>query len=157
MDHGHNPLMKKVFDVYLCFLQKNQSETALKNVFNALRSLIFKVSSLQFITSSLCMLYWLGWWFCFVTYMLPLNVESLGQGIAFLQTAYLCSIRLYISETEWRRTLLCSWSYSLGTRCQVNCFFEFGQVIVLLSRLTFQSSQCKEAGSRIPWWNRWTH
>ncbi|OXB79917.1 UNVERIFIED_CONTAM: hypothetical protein H355_000947 [Colinus virginianus] len=42
-DHGHNPLMKKVFDVYLCFLQKNQSETALKNVFIALRALIFKV------------------------------------------------------------------------------------------------------------------
>ncbi|XP_042312819.1 dedicator of cytokinesis protein 9 isoform X5 [Sceloporus undulatus] len=44
-DHGHNPLMKKVFDVYLCFLQKNQSETALKNVFNALRSFIFKFPS----------------------------------------------------------------------------------------------------------------
>uniref|UniRef100_A0A8D0GN81 Dedicator of cytokinesis 9 n=1 Tax=Sphenodon punctatus TaxID=8508 RepID=A0A8D0GN81_SPHPU len=44
-DHGHNPLMKKVFDVYLCFLQKNQSETALKNVFIALRSLIFKFPS----------------------------------------------------------------------------------------------------------------
>ncbi|XP_064296718.1 dedicator of cytokinesis protein 9 isoform X7 [Phalacrocorax carbo] len=44
-DHGHNPLMKKVFDVYLCFLQKNQSETALKNVFNALRALIFKFPS----------------------------------------------------------------------------------------------------------------
>ncbi|XP_037656337.1 dedicator of cytokinesis protein 9 isoform X13 [Choloepus didactylus] len=41
-DHGHNPLMKKVFDVYLCFLQKNQSETALKNVFTALRTLIYK-------------------------------------------------------------------------------------------------------------------
>lgn len=35
--------MKKVFDVYLCFLQKHQSETALKNVFTALRSLIYKV------------------------------------------------------------------------------------------------------------------
>ncbi|XP_038615019.1 dedicator of cytokinesis protein 9 isoform X6 [Tachyglossus aculeatus] len=44
-DHGHNPLMKKVFDVYLCFLQKHQSETALKNVFSALRSLIFKFPS----------------------------------------------------------------------------------------------------------------
>ncbi|XP_042722842.1 dedicator of cytokinesis protein 9 isoform X3 [Lagopus leucura] len=44
-DHGHNPLMKKVFDVYLCFLQKNQSETALKNVFVALRALIFKFPS----------------------------------------------------------------------------------------------------------------
>uniref|UniRef100_A0A8B9ZG59 Dedicator of cytokinesis 9 n=1 Tax=Anas platyrhynchos TaxID=8839 RepID=A0A8B9ZG59_ANAPL len=44
-DHGHNPLMKKVFDVYLCFLQKNQSETALKNVFNALRTLIYKFPS----------------------------------------------------------------------------------------------------------------
>lgn len=42
-DHGHNPLMKKVFDVYLCFLQKHQSEMALKNVFTALRSLIYKV------------------------------------------------------------------------------------------------------------------
>ncbi|XP_064913471.1 dedicator of cytokinesis protein 9 isoform X2 [Columba livia] len=44
-DHGHNPLMKKVFDVYLCFLQKNQSETSLKNVFIALRALIFKFPS----------------------------------------------------------------------------------------------------------------
>nr|XP_056718161.1 dedicator of cytokinesis protein 9 isoform X3 [Euleptes europaea] len=44
-DHGHNPLMKKVFDVYLCFMKKNQSETALKNVFSALRSLIFKFPS----------------------------------------------------------------------------------------------------------------
>lgn len=48
-DHGHNPLMKKVFDVYLCFLQKNQSETALKNVFIALRALIFKVRSLKIV------------------------------------------------------------------------------------------------------------
>lgn len=46
-DHGHNPLMKKVFDVYLCFLQKHQSEMALKNVFTALRSLIYKVSHLE--------------------------------------------------------------------------------------------------------------
>uniref|UniRef100_A0A8C2UA14 Dedicator of cytokinesis 9 n=1 Tax=Coturnix japonica TaxID=93934 RepID=A0A8C2UA14_COTJA len=44
-DLGHNPLMKKVFDVYLCFLQKNQSETALKHVFIALRALIFKFPS----------------------------------------------------------------------------------------------------------------
>ncbi|NXX92071.1 DOCK9 protein, partial [Centropus bengalensis] len=44
-DHGHNPLMKKVFDVYLCFLQKNQSETALKNVFTALKTLIYKFPS----------------------------------------------------------------------------------------------------------------
>ncbi|XP_025064396.1 dedicator of cytokinesis protein 9 isoform X2 [Alligator sinensis] len=44
-DHGHNQLMKKVFDVYLCFLQKNQSETSLKNVFGALRTLIFKFPS----------------------------------------------------------------------------------------------------------------
>ncbi|XP_074819085.1 dedicator of cytokinesis protein 9 isoform X14 [Natator depressus] len=44
-DHGHNPLMKKVFDVYLCFLRKNQSETALKTVFTALRALIFKFPS----------------------------------------------------------------------------------------------------------------
>uniref|UniRef100_A0A8C0MZ70 Dedicator of cytokinesis 9 n=1 Tax=Canis lupus familiaris TaxID=9615 RepID=A0A8C0MZ70_CANLF len=44
-DHGHNPLMKKVFDVYLCFLQKHQSETALKNVFTALRSFIYKFPS----------------------------------------------------------------------------------------------------------------
>ncbi|ELW71502.1 Dedicator of cytokinesis protein 9 [Tupaia chinensis] len=44
-EHGHNPLMKKVFDVYLCFLQKHQSETALKSVFTALRSLIYKFPS----------------------------------------------------------------------------------------------------------------
>ncbi|XP_055964482.1 dedicator of cytokinesis protein 9 isoform X17 [Sorex fumeus] len=44
-DHGHNPLMKKVFDVYLCFLQKHQSEMALKHVFTALRSFIYKFPS----------------------------------------------------------------------------------------------------------------
>lgn len=47
-DHGHNPLMKKVFDVYLCFLQKHQSEMALKSVFTALRSLIYKFPSTFF-------------------------------------------------------------------------------------------------------------
>lgn len=42
-DHGHSPLMKKVFDVHLCFLRINQSETALKQVFTSLRTFIYKV------------------------------------------------------------------------------------------------------------------
>ncbi|XP_058247470.1 dedicator of cytokinesis protein 9 isoform X12 [Hemibagrus wyckioides] len=42
LDHGHNPLMKKVFAVHLCFLQINQSETALKQVFTFLRTFIYK-------------------------------------------------------------------------------------------------------------------
>ena len=42
-DLGHNPLMKKVFQVHLCFLQIPQSETALKQVFTALRTFIYKV------------------------------------------------------------------------------------------------------------------
>ncbi|XP_046699682.1 dedicator of cytokinesis protein 9 isoform X1 [Silurus meridionalis] len=42
LDHGHNPLMKKVFAVNLCFLQINQSETALKQVFTFLRTFIYK-------------------------------------------------------------------------------------------------------------------
>ncbi|XP_051998403.1 dedicator of cytokinesis protein 9-like isoform X2 [Xyrauchen texanus] len=42
LDHGHNPLMKKVFMVHLCFLQINQSETALKQVFTSLRTFIYK-------------------------------------------------------------------------------------------------------------------
>ncbi|KAK7168576.1 hypothetical protein R3I93_004792 [Phoxinus phoxinus] len=42
LDHGHNPLMKKVFQVHLCFLQINQSETALKQVFTSLRTFIYK-------------------------------------------------------------------------------------------------------------------
>ncbi|KAJ8350269.1 hypothetical protein SKAU_G00253990 [Synaphobranchus kaupii] len=41
-DHGHNPLMKKVFAVHLCFLRINQSETALKQVFTSLRTFIYK-------------------------------------------------------------------------------------------------------------------
>uniref|UniRef100_A0AAX7V425 Dedicator of cytokinesis 9 n=1 Tax=Astatotilapia calliptera TaxID=8154 RepID=A0AAX7V425_ASTCA len=41
-DHGHSPLMKKVFDVHLCFLRINQSETALKQVFTSLRTFIYK-------------------------------------------------------------------------------------------------------------------
>ncbi|XP_017547796.1 dedicator of cytokinesis protein 9 isoform X8 [Pygocentrus nattereri] len=42
LDHGHNPLMKKVFAVHLSFLQINQSETALKQVFTFLRTFIYK-------------------------------------------------------------------------------------------------------------------
>ncbi|XP_027878301.1 dedicator of cytokinesis protein 9 isoform X12 [Xiphophorus couchianus] len=41
-DHGHSPLMKKVFEVHLCFLHINQSETALKQVFTSLRTFIYK-------------------------------------------------------------------------------------------------------------------
>ncbi|XP_053537021.1 dedicator of cytokinesis protein 9 isoform X2 [Ictalurus punctatus] len=48
LDHGHNPLMKKVFAVHLCFLQINQSETALKQVFTFLRTFIYKFPSTFF-------------------------------------------------------------------------------------------------------------
>ncbi|XP_034720257.1 dedicator of cytokinesis protein 9 isoform X10 [Etheostoma cragini] len=41
-DLGHNPLMKKVFQVHLCFLQTPQSEAALKQVFTSLRTFIYK-------------------------------------------------------------------------------------------------------------------
>nr|XP_033954973.1 dedicator of cytokinesis protein 9 isoform X7 [Pseudochaenichthys georgianus] len=41
-DLGHNPLMKKVFQVHLCFLQIPQSEAALKQVFTSLRTFIYK-------------------------------------------------------------------------------------------------------------------
>ncbi|KAM6945556.1 dedicator of cytokinesis protein 9-like isoform 1-T1 [Aplochiton taeniatus] len=41
-DLGHNPLMKKVFQVHLCFVQIPQSEAALKQVFTSLRTFIFK-------------------------------------------------------------------------------------------------------------------
>ncbi|XP_029112772.1 dedicator of cytokinesis protein 9-like isoform X5 [Scleropages formosus] len=47
-DHGHNPLMKKVFEVHLCFLKINQSETALRQVFTALRTFIYKFPSTFF-------------------------------------------------------------------------------------------------------------
>ncbi|XP_029609786.1 dedicator of cytokinesis protein 11 [Salmo trutta] len=39
---GHNPLMRKVFDVYLNFLKVGQSEAALKHVFASLRAFINK-------------------------------------------------------------------------------------------------------------------
>ncbi|XP_034532967.1 dedicator of cytokinesis protein 11 isoform X3 [Notolabrus celidotus] len=45
---GHNPLMKKVFDVYLTFLKVGQSEVALRHVFSALRSFINKFPSVLF-------------------------------------------------------------------------------------------------------------
>ncbi|GCB72056.1 hypothetical protein scyTo_0001806 [Scyliorhinus torazame] len=47
-DNGHNPLMKKVFNVLLCFVQINQSEMALKAVFAALRNLVYKFPSTFF-------------------------------------------------------------------------------------------------------------
>uniref|UniRef100_A0A667YT64 Dedicator of cytokinesis 11 n=1 Tax=Myripristis murdjan TaxID=586833 RepID=A0A667YT64_9TELE len=45
---GHNPLMKKVFDVYLTFLKVNQSEAALRHIFAALRAFINKFPSVLF-------------------------------------------------------------------------------------------------------------
>uniref|UniRef100_A0A8C8SAD3 Dedicator of cytokinesis 11 n=1 Tax=Pelusios castaneus TaxID=367368 RepID=A0A8C8SAD3_9SAUR len=45
---GHNPLMKKVFDVHLAFLKNGQSEAALKHVFASLRAFISKFSSAFF-------------------------------------------------------------------------------------------------------------
>lgn len=45
---GHNPLMKKVFDVYLTFLKVSQSEAALRHVFAALRAFINKFPSVLF-------------------------------------------------------------------------------------------------------------
>uniref|UniRef100_A0A8C9TNE5 Dedicator of cytokinesis 11 n=1 Tax=Scleropages formosus TaxID=113540 RepID=A0A8C9TNE5_SCLFO len=45
---GHNPLMKKVFDVYLTFLKVGQSEAALKHVFASLRGFISKFPSALF-------------------------------------------------------------------------------------------------------------
>ncbi|XP_041841346.1 dedicator of cytokinesis protein 11 isoform X2 [Melanotaenia boesemani] len=45
---GHNPLMKKVFDVYLTFLKVGQSEAAIRHVFAALRAFINKFPSVLF-------------------------------------------------------------------------------------------------------------
>ncbi|MGH0130445.1 UNVERIFIED_CONTAM: hypothetical protein FKN15_001657 [Acipenser sinensis] len=45
---GHNPLMKKVFDIYLAFLKMGQSETALKHVFASLRAFSSKFSAAFF-------------------------------------------------------------------------------------------------------------
>uniref|UniRef100_A0A7M4EKB8 Dedicator of cytokinesis 11 n=1 Tax=Crocodylus porosus TaxID=8502 RepID=A0A7M4EKB8_CROPO len=45
---GHNPLMKKVFDVHLAFLKNGQSEAALKHVFASLRAFISKFPSAFF-------------------------------------------------------------------------------------------------------------
>ncbi|XP_075043338.1 dedicator of cytokinesis protein 11 isoform X2 [Mixophyes fleayi] len=43
-----NPLMKKVFDIYLAFLKNGQSEICLKHVFASLRSFISKFPSVFF-------------------------------------------------------------------------------------------------------------
>ncbi|XP_047440248.1 dedicator of cytokinesis protein 11 isoform X2 [Mugil cephalus] len=45
---GHNPLMKKVFDVYLTFLKVGQSEAALRHVYAALRAFINKFPTVLF-------------------------------------------------------------------------------------------------------------
>ncbi|KAK7797175.1 hypothetical protein U0070_014372, partial [Myodes glareolus] len=42
---GHNPLMKKVFDIHLAFLKNGQSEVSLKHVFASLRSFISKATA----------------------------------------------------------------------------------------------------------------
>uniref|UniRef100_A0A8C8GV49 Dedicator of cytokinesis 11 n=1 Tax=Oncorhynchus tshawytscha TaxID=74940 RepID=A0A8C8GV49_ONCTS len=45
---GHNPLMKKVFDIYLNFLKVGQSEAALKHVFASLRAFMNKFPTALF-------------------------------------------------------------------------------------------------------------
>ncbi|XP_030430457.1 dedicator of cytokinesis protein 11 isoform X4 [Gopherus evgoodei] len=45
---GHNPLMKKVFDIHLAFLKNGQSEATLKHVFASLRAFISKFPSAFF-------------------------------------------------------------------------------------------------------------
>ncbi|KAL4631188.1 dedicator of cytokinesis protein 11 [Arapaima gigas] len=45
---GHNPLMKKVFDVYLTFLKVGQSEASLRHVFASLRGFINKFPTAVF-------------------------------------------------------------------------------------------------------------
>ncbi|XP_061665045.1 dedicator of cytokinesis protein 11 [Syngnathoides biaculeatus] len=45
---GHNPLMRKVIDVYLSFLKVSQSEAALRHVFAALRAFVNKFPSVLF-------------------------------------------------------------------------------------------------------------
>uniref|UniRef100_A0A3Q2CL51 Dedicator of cytokinesis 11 n=1 Tax=Cyprinodon variegatus TaxID=28743 RepID=A0A3Q2CL51_CYPVA len=45
---GHNPLMRKVFDVYLTFLKVGQSEAAIRHVFAVLRGFISKFPSVLF-------------------------------------------------------------------------------------------------------------
>lgn len=50
-DLGHNPLMKTVFQVHLCFLQIPQSEAALKQVFTSLRTFIFKVNNFTLVST----------------------------------------------------------------------------------------------------------
>uniref|UniRef100_A0A2K5XJ37 Dedicator of cytokinesis 11 n=1 Tax=Mandrillus leucophaeus TaxID=9568 RepID=A0A2K5XJ37_MANLE len=45
---GHNPLMKKVFDIHLAFLKNGQSEVSLKHVFASLRAFISKFPSAFF-------------------------------------------------------------------------------------------------------------
>ncbi|CAH2315231.1 dedicator of cytokinesis 11 isoform X3 [Pelobates cultripes] len=44
----HNPLMKKVFDIYLAFLKNGQSEACLKHVFASLRGFISRFPSAFF-------------------------------------------------------------------------------------------------------------
>ncbi|XP_061816341.2 dedicator of cytokinesis protein 11 isoform X2 [Nerophis lumbriciformis] len=45
---GHNPLMRKMFDVYLTFLKVSQSEAAFRHVFAALRAFMNKFPSVLF-------------------------------------------------------------------------------------------------------------
>ncbi|XP_015793400.1 dedicator of cytokinesis protein 9-like [Tetranychus urticae] len=45
---GDNPLMKKIFSIYLTFLQLGQSETLLKHLFASLRSFVNKFPSVLF-------------------------------------------------------------------------------------------------------------
>lgn len=51
---GDNPLMKKIFDIYLSFLQVGQSEKMFKHLFAALRAFINKVFNFPFLYFRFC-------------------------------------------------------------------------------------------------------
>uniref|UniRef100_A0A2K6KAZ4 Dedicator of cytokinesis 11 n=1 Tax=Rhinopithecus bieti TaxID=61621 RepID=A0A2K6KAZ4_RHIBE len=55
---GHNPLMKKVFDIHLAFLKNGQSEVSLKHVFASLRAFISKVRTEDLLCVKCCTRSW---------------------------------------------------------------------------------------------------
>ncbi|XP_077399653.1 dedicator of cytokinesis protein 11 isoform X1 [Vanacampus margaritifer] len=86
---GHNPLMRKVFDVYLTFLKVSQSEAALRHVFAALRAFMSKFPSVLFKGRvTLCELLCCEVLKCCVSKMASLRAEASGLLYLLMRNNY---------------------------------------------------------------------
>lgn len=162
-DLGHNPLMKTVFQVHLCFLQIPQSEAALKQVFTSLRTFIFKVNY-RTPVSSLMSLPSLSSYVSFkssITVSSSFPARSLTAGPTCVPHSATKSSSVAIPSwapsavmqpiffTSWWRVTLTTQDESL--LCELTCRFETQCLASASMRLVFPKFHHHSSSTRWAW------